>query len=334
MKSDPAVIISGTTALDTIKTPFGSVTDALGGSGVYAGTAANLFAPVGIVSVTGKDFPREHTALLKKRFDLQGLAVTGKTFRWKGEYRFAMDEAITKKTELGSLAGWKPEVPASYKKVRVFFLGNLDPEVQHQMLDWAHAQHPRAYLMLDTMNYWITSAKKRLLQAIKRVDALVINDGEARMITGSPNLVRAGQLLLEQGPQVVIIKKGEHGALLFGEGKVFFAFGGLAQEPHHVGVVDQENGVLVGGFGAGHEVHEPFQGAQLLPFAAGGLFASEHEHGAPGDGVEGLHPSVAQHREPPHGVQRKTGRLRGRTGLEQKVDGEEGNQDEQQPRSQ
>ncbi len=254
MKSDPAVIISGTTALDTIKTPFGSVADALGGSGVYAGTAANLFARVGIVSVTGKDFPHEHTALLKKRFDLQGLAVTGKTFRWKGEYRFAMDEAITKKTELGSLAGWKPEVPAAYKKARVFFLGNLDPEVQHQMLDWAHAQRPRPYLMLDTMNYWITSAKKRLLQAIERVDALVINDGEARMITGSSNLVRAGQLLLEQGPQVVIIKKGEHGALIFSSGKtnLFFAAPGypLGEVIDPTGAGDSFAGALAGQFAA------------------------------------------------------------------------------------
>ena len=253
MKS-AAVIISGTTALDTLKTPFGSITNALGGSAVYAGTAANLFAPVGIVSVTGNDFPREHMALLEKRFDLQGLAVTGKTFRWKGEYHFAMDEAITKKTELGSLAGWKPEVPAAYKKARVFFLGNLDPEVQHQMLDWAHAQHPRAYLMLDTMNYWITSAKKRLLQAIKRVDALVINDGEARMITGSPNLVRAGQLLLEQGPQVVIIKKGEHGALIFSGGKtnLFFAAPGypLSEVIDPTGAGDSFAGALAGQFAA------------------------------------------------------------------------------------
>lgn len=253
MKS-AAVIISGTTALDTLKTPFGSIKDALGGSGVYAGTAANLFAPVGIVSVIGKDFPRTHMALLKKRFDLQGLAVTGKTFRWKGEYRFAMDEAITKQTELGSLVGWKPEVPTAYKKARVFFLGNLDPEVQHPLLDWAHAQHPRAYLMLDTMNYWITNAKKQLLRAIERVDALVINDAEARMITGNPNLVRAGQLLLEQGPQVVIVKKGEHGSLIFFGGKtnLFFAAPGypLSEVVDPTGAGDSFAGALAGQFAA------------------------------------------------------------------------------------
>lgn len=221
-KNDPVhVIIAGTTALDTIETPFGKARDTLGGSAVYAALAARLFAPVGVVSIAGADFPKALLNFAQSQIDLGGLIYKGKTFRWRGSYEYTMELATTHKTELGSLATWKPSIPERYRGAEVVFVGNLAPALQHQLLDWAHARHPRPYLMLDTMNYWIEHTRPALEKAIERVDLLVINENEARMLTRQPNLVRAGQMLLAEGPQSVIIKKGEHGSLIFSAGSFF-----------------------------------------------------------------------------------------------------------------
>lgn len=243
----PRAIIAGTVGLDTIATPFGSVTDALGGSAVYASLAASLFSPTGLIGIAGMDFPAAYQAGLEKKVDLAGLAKAGETFRWSGAYEYTMEAAQTKDTKLGSLAGWQPVVPDAYKQARVFFIGNLDPAAQHQLLDWAHRQHPRPYLMLDTMNYWITSALPRLGEAIERVDCFICNDQEARMLADTSNLIVAGRALVARGPGTVIIKKGEHGALLFSADK-FFAVPGypLSEVKDPTGAGDSFAGALAG----------------------------------------------------------------------------------------
>lgn len=243
----PNIIIAGTIGLDTIATPFGSVTDALGGSAVYASIASSLFTPTGIVAVAGTDLPAKYTELMASRASLDGLRSEGQTFRWNGSYEYAMDIAKTKETKLGSLATWQPTVPETYKRAKVFFIANLDPMSQHKLLDWAHSQHPRPWLMLDTMNYWIEHEREKLMKAIERVDLLIVNDQEARILTDNPNLIAAGRQLLAFGPEFVIIKKGEHGALLFGHDH-FFAVPGfpLSEVKDPTGAGDSFAGAIGG----------------------------------------------------------------------------------------
>lgn len=241
------MITAGTIGLDTIVTPFGSVADALGGSAVYAALAASLFAPTGMVAVVGTDIPSNYRTMLARRCSLDGVTTEGKTFRWSGAYEYTMDVAETTDTQLGGLATWQPVVPQTYSGTNVFFIGNVDPKLQHKLLDWAHAQHQRPWLMLDTMNYWIEHDRQHLMTAINRVDLLIVNDQEARMLTGNPNLIAAGRQLLGLGPQYVIIKKGEHGALVFGE-EHFFAIPGfpLSEVKDPTGAGDSFAGAIAG----------------------------------------------------------------------------------------
>ena len=207
------VLIIGTVALDTIETPFGKVEKALGGSATYASFAASFFSKPALISVVGNDFPKEYIDLMKKRsVDLDGLKITGKTFHWDGFYEYDMNEAKTRKTELNSLEQFKVEVPEKYKNIKYVFLANIDPEQQLETL--RHINKPD-FVVLDTMNFWINNKRKPLMEVIKRVDVLLLNDGEARQLFNTVNLVKAANNALSLGPKAVIIKKGEHGALLF-----------------------------------------------------------------------------------------------------------------------
>ncbi len=217
------VVIVGSVALDTVKTPFGNVEDVLGGAATFAGFAASFFAKPGIVAVVGNDFPQQHLELLKSRgIDLKGMKVEGSTFRWEGYYEYDMNEAKTVKTELGSFAGFKPQLPQDYKDAEYVFLANIDPSLQLEVLEQVNS--PKLTVM-DTMNYWIQNKREKLMEVIKKVDVLLLNDSEARQLFSTPNLVRAANEALKLGPEYVIIKKGEHGALMFSGSTHFSAPG-------------------------------------------------------------------------------------------------------------
>ncbi|MBI3027549.1 sugar kinase [Candidatus Woesearchaeota archaeon] len=216
------VLIIGTVALDTIETPFGKVYKTLGGSATYASFAASFFSKPALISVVGNDFPKGHIKLMKRRVDLDGLKIVGKTFQWEGFYEYDMNEAKTRKTELNSLENFKVEVPKKYKSIKHVFLANIDPE---QQLETLRQMNKPEFIVLDTMNFWINNKKNALMDVIKKVDVLLLNDGEARQLFNTLNLVNAASRALKLGPMAVIIKKGEHGALLFTKNRHFNAPG-------------------------------------------------------------------------------------------------------------
>ncbi len=217
------VAIVGSVALDTVRTPFGEVKEVLGGAATYSSYAASFFAKPGIVAVVGNDFPEEHLQLLRSRdIELSGIRREGKTFRWQGYYEYDMNEAKTVKTELNSFKNFNPQLPESYKNVKYVFLANINPQLQLQVLE--QVRKPKL-AMLDTMNLWIKSAKPQLLDVIKKVDILLLNDSEARQLFETPSLVKAAASARKLGPKHVIIKKGEHGALYFTDSTHFNAPG-------------------------------------------------------------------------------------------------------------
>ncbi len=217
----PNLLIAGTLNLDDVETPFGKVQGIMGGSASFASYAASFFAKPGVVSVIGRDYPKEYLALLEQRgIDLSGVEVREKSFRWAGSYEYDMNEAKTLRTELNCLTEFDPKLPKQYRDATYVFLANIDPELQLKVVQ--QVRKPKLIVM-DTMNFWIEHKKDALLEAIKRIDVLVLNDGEARQLFGTPNLVKAAQAALKLGPKAVIIKKGEHGALLFTDGTHFSA---------------------------------------------------------------------------------------------------------------
>jgi len=208
-------VIVGTMALDSIETPFGKAEGVLGGSATYASYAASFFCRPGIVAVVGEDSPQDALQILGKRnISLDGLKKekNAKTFRWQGSYEYDMNEAKTLKTELNVLASFKPDLPAEYRDARFIFLGNIDPQLQLDVL--SQIRSPKL-VIADTMNFWIEHKREKVKEVIKKIDVLLLNDGEARELFEMPNLSRAGKSALGMGPRAVIIKKGEHGALLF-----------------------------------------------------------------------------------------------------------------------
>ncbi|MFL9845245.1 PfkB family carbohydrate kinase [Flavobacterium rhizosphaerae] len=219
------LLIVGTVAFDAIETPFGKTDKILGGAGTYIGLSASFFKlQSAIVSVVGEDFPQEYLDLLSDRgIDISGLEVVkgGKTFFWSGRYHNDLNSRDTLDTQLNVLADFNPVVPENFKDADVVMLGNLHPLIQTSVLDQLTAQ-PKL-VVLDTMNFWMDCALDDLLQVIKRVDVITVNDEEARQLTGEYSLVKAAAQIHEMGPEYVVIKKGEHGALLFHDKKVFFA---------------------------------------------------------------------------------------------------------------
>lgn len=239
------LVIIGTIGLDDVKTPFGDVKSALGGSGVYAACASSFFNAPGLISVAGNDIPAKYLSLLKERgVDLCGITKSGKTFRWSGFYEFDMNEAKTLKTELNSLADFKPQVPESYEEAKFLFLANIDPDLQLEVLS---KMKNNPFVVTDTMNYWIASKKESLLKVIKKTNLFVLNEGEARQLFNTANLIKAGKSALELGPEYVVIKKGEHGALLFSKEKYFSAPGyPLEEVKDPTGAGDSFAGGLIG----------------------------------------------------------------------------------------
>ncbi|CAM3651010.1 carbohydrate kinase [Flavobacterium saliperosum S13] len=219
------LLIVGTVAFDAIETPFGKTDKILGGAGTYIGLSASHFnLKSAIVSVVGDDFPQEYLDLLKsKNIDISGLEVVqgGKTFFWSGRYHNDLNSRDTLDTQLNVLADFQPKVPADFKNADVVMLGNLHPIVQSSVLDQMEVK-PKL-VVLDTMNFWMDCALPELLDVMKRIDVITINDEEARQLSGEYSLVKAAAKIHTMGPKYVVIKKGEHGALLFNESKVFFA---------------------------------------------------------------------------------------------------------------
>jgi sugar/nucleoside kinase (ribokinase family) len=219
------LLIVGTVAFDAIETPFGKTDKILGGAATYIGlSASNFNLKSGIVSVVGEDFPQEHLNLLtSKNIDISGIEIVkgGKTFFWSGKYHNDMNSRDTLATELNVLADFNPIVPQDFKNADVVMLGNLHPIVQSGVLNQMETK-PKL-VVLDTMNFWMDCALPELLDVIKRVDVITINDEEARQLSGEYSLVKAAAKIQTMGPKYVVIKKGEHGALIFHQKQVFFA---------------------------------------------------------------------------------------------------------------
>jgi sugar/nucleoside kinase (ribokinase family) len=209
-----SLLVVGSVALDSVKTPFGEKEKILGGSATHFSVSASLFTGVRLVAVVGRDFPQEHVEFLENRgIDLEGLQIApGKTFQWVGEYTENLNEAITLETHLNVFADFQPTLPESYRSSSFVFLGNIDPELQLNVLQ--QVQSPK-FVACDTMNFWIEGKPEALWQTLKHVDALLINDGEARLLAGESNLVKAARIILREGPKTLIVKRGEYGALLF-----------------------------------------------------------------------------------------------------------------------
>ena len=219
------LITVGTVAFDRIETPFGTAEKTVGGAATYISLAASIFLDkMGLVSVVGDDFPVPVMRQLEKRgVDLSGLEILkGKeSFFWAGRYHYDMNSRDTLETRLNVLLELDPKLPASYRKAPYVMLGNLDPVVQGKVLD--QMDERPALVVMDTMNFWMDSALDKLKEVIRRVDILTINDAEARQLSGEHSLVKAAARILTMGPKYLVVKKGEHGALLFGAGRVFFA---------------------------------------------------------------------------------------------------------------
>ena len=215
----------GTVAFDAIETPFGKTDKILGGSGTFVGLAAAQFGvTTGVVSVVGGDFPQAYFDMMNQRgINTEGVEVVrdGKTFFWSGRYHNDMNTRDTLATELNVLENFQPKVPEAYKDAKILVLGNLHPMVQSSVLD--QMSNTSTLVILDTMNFWMDHTLKDLLGVIKRVNVITINDEEARQLTGEHSLVTAAKKIHEMGPEYVVIKKGEHGALLFNGTNVFFA---------------------------------------------------------------------------------------------------------------
>jgi len=215
----------GTVAFDAIETPFGKTDKILGGSGTYVGLAASQFGvDTGVVSVVGGDFPKSYLNMMNsKGIDTSGIEIIkdGKTFFWSGKYHNDMNSRDTLVTELNVLEYFKPKVPVKYQNASIVMLGNLHPLTQASVLDQL-TKKPKL-VVLDTMNFWMDIALNDLHKVLKRIDVITINDEEARQLSGDYSLVNAAKTIHKMGPKTVVIKKGEHGALLFNEGKMFFA---------------------------------------------------------------------------------------------------------------
>lgn len=217
-----SLLVVGSVAFDSVKTPFGDVEDVLGGSALYFSTSASYFTDVSLVAVVGDDFPEEPVEFLKSRkVDVKGLhRAEGKTFRWRGEYGFDLNEAHTLDTQLNVFSDFKPELSDAQKDAKFIFLANIDPELQLEVLN--QVRNP-LFVACDTMNFWINGKPNELRRTLERVNMLVINESEARALAGESNIVKAAQAIRAMGPQYLVVKRGEYGALVFSNKETFFA---------------------------------------------------------------------------------------------------------------
>jgi sugar/nucleoside kinase (ribokinase family) len=217
-----SLLVVGSMAFDSIKSPFGEVERVIGGSATYFSLAASYLTPVRLVSVVGRDFPKGTLDMLSARgIDLQGLKVAdGVTFHWKGYYEYDLNIAHTVKTDLNVFENFAPVLPASYRESRYVFLGNIDPRLQLDIL--AQVREPKI-VALDTMNFWIGKSPQLLREVIRSVNIVIINEAEVRELTGEFNLVKAARKLMRMGPGRVVIKRGEYGVLHLSDGEIFAA---------------------------------------------------------------------------------------------------------------
>jgi len=244
--SAQSVLVVGSVALDTVQTPFGTARDILGGSAVYFSLAASLFAPVRLVGVVGEDFPEEHLQFLRSRgIGLEGLTVApGRTFRWDGLYEGRMDQARTRQVELNVLDGFRPVIPEAYRDSGFVFLANSSPQTQSHVR--RQVLRPR-FVLADTMDLWIETERAALLELLGQVDGLVLNDAEARRLSGRENLLGAARWICERGPRYCIIKKAEHGALMLGPRGAFVLPGYPTEQVRDpTGAGDSFAGALMG----------------------------------------------------------------------------------------
>jgi cytidine kinase len=225
------VLVVGSIAIDSVKTQLEEHRDVLGGAASYASISASFFSPVNLVGIVGTDFPQEYIELFKSRdVNLDGLEVAnGKTMRWWGEYEWDMNRRRTLDLALNVFETFSPTIPETYRKTPIILLGNISPVLQTHVLD--QVEHPQ-FVIADTMDLWIATTKAALLNLLKRVDLLVLNDGEARQLTEETSLIKAGKKLIQLGPKYVAIKKGEHGCLLLSDDQ-FFNCGAYPLEDIH-----------------------------------------------------------------------------------------------------
>lgn len=215
-----SIVVLGTVALDTVKTPFGKRKHILGGSAVHFAMSARLFTNVNLVAIIGQDFPQRHIEFLHKK----GIILTslikekGSTFKWEGEYSGDLNSALTLNTELGVLSAFRPSIAESQKNIKYIFLANVDPEIQMHLL--GNMRSPRL-TGLDSMNFWIKNKRRQLLRLLKKVDIYVANDQEARDLSGESNLIKAAKQLRSFGPRMILIKKGEHGVFFYSDEFIF-----------------------------------------------------------------------------------------------------------------
>jgi len=216
-----SLLVVGSIALDSVETPFGRTENALGGSAVFFAAAGSLLHPVQVVGVVGRDYPMQDLAPLARRgIDLRGVTVAdGESFRWAGKYGFDLSNRETLETRLGVFANFKPVIPEAFRDAGYVFLGNIDPELQLQVLEQVH--RPKL-VACDTMNYWIQGKRTALLKLLERVDVLLLNDSEVRELSGDWHIHRAARWVLERGPRYVVVKKGEHGAVLVEKDRIFY----------------------------------------------------------------------------------------------------------------
>ena len=216
-----SLLVVGSIALDAVETPFGRTDGALGGSAVFFAAAGSLLHPVQMVGVVGTDYPMADLERIARRgIDLRGVTTAeGESFRWAGRYGFDLSSRETLETRLGVFANFRPKIPDAFRKARYVFLGNIDPELQLEVLD--QVSDP-ALVACDTMNYWIEKKRTSLLKVIERVDVLMVNDSEIRELTGDWHIHRAARWVLARGPKFVVVKRGEYGAVLAEQGRTFF----------------------------------------------------------------------------------------------------------------
>ncbi len=267
--------VVGSLALDTVSTPAAKRADVLGGSVSYACAAAALFVKPGLVGVAGADFPARHRRALQRRgIDLAGLQqVAGKTFRWSGEYEKDLNSRRTLATHLNVFADFNPQLPAAYRRCRVLFLANIHPELQLHVL--SQVQRP-ALVAADTMDFWINTARRNLARLIARVDMLLINDAEARALTGAFGLADAARKISAMGPRYVLIKQGEHGCLLYAGGALLLlpAFP-LAKIVDTTGAGDSFAGGMLGYLAACPQINAAAVRAAMLYGTISASFAVE-----------------------------------------------------------
>ena len=287
------LLVVGSVALDSIHTPFGDVTDALGGSAVYFSTAASLLTQVRVVGVVGSDYPMAELEKLAARgVDLSGVEqAAGESFRWRGKYSFDLSSRETLETRLGVFANFKPKLPAGFGDTPYVLLGNIHPELQLSVLD--QMKSPRL-VACDTMNYWIDSARDRLMEVLKRVNLLIINDEEIRQLSGDWNVHRAARWVLGQGPQRVVVKRGEHGAMLVEKNRTFYCPAWPLEEVFDpTGAGDAFAGGFLGCVArSGDASSDGMRRAMVYGAAMGSFAVSQFGIG----GFEGVTPAVLQER--------------------------------------